>query len=83
MDFEWIFLAKTLKHRWLPSQMRQLIIKISSKKSFFFSKNAETSVAAEPNESRKIAKFLKKTIKKMTLQRGPQGPFSNQIYPKR
>ena len=53
------------------------------KKIIFFSKNAETSVAAEPNESRKIAKFLKKTIKKMTLQRGPQGPFSNQIYPKR
>ena len=75
MDFEWIFLAKTLKHRWLPSQMRQLIIKISSKKSFFFNKNAETSVAAEPNESRKVAKFLKKTVTKYDFATGSSRPL--------
>ena len=75
MDFEWIFLTKTLKHRWLPSQMRQLIIKISSNKSFFFNKNAETSVAAEPNESRKVAKFLKKTVTKYDFATGSSRPL--------
>ena len=58
--------AKTLKHRWLPSHLRwqksQKSKKSSKKKQkiikkllFFFSQNAETSVAAEPNASRKVA----------------------------
>ena len=60
------FLAKTLKHRWLPSQMHQGKLHKSLKKScivwffnaFFsvpfrakFSENAETSVAVDPNAS--------------------------------
>ena len=74
----------------------------------FFSQNAETSVAAEPNASannqnfikkiiffltktpkhrwlpsqmnqEKLQNSLKKQLQNMTLQRGPQGPFSNQI----
>ena len=60
------FLAKTLKHRWLPSQMHQGKLHKSLKKSCivcffnaFFSvpfrakssENAETSVAVDPNAS--------------------------------
>ena len=60
------FLAKTLKHRWLPSQMHQGKLHNFFKKScivcflnaFFsvpfrakFSENAETSVAVDPNAS--------------------------------
>ena len=74
----------------------------------FFSKNAETSVATEWQQTPKNQNFIKKIIfffkktpkhrwlpsqmnqeklqnslkkqlQNMTLQRGPQGPFSNQI----
>ena len=60
------FLAKTLKHRWLPSQMHQGKLHKFLRKScivwFFnacfsvpfrgkFSENAETSVAVDPNAS--------------------------------
>ena len=58
--------AKTLKHRWLPSHLSGTETRKSKKSSkknqnfiknnhFFFSQNAETSVAAEPNASRKVA----------------------------
>ena len=58
--------AKTLKHRWLPSHLRWQMLRKSKKSSkkkqnfmkkqhFLFSQNAETSVAAEPNASRKVA----------------------------
>ena len=58
--------AKTLKHRWLPSHLSGQQTRKSKKSSkkkqnfmkkqhFLFSQNAETSVAAEPNASRKVA----------------------------